>query len=99
MRHSYSRRPSVVFNCGLSDPVQWIPGPTGSMFGASSRYLKRSTDFRSVLGEIIRKHLGATDAQMGSIIPGYVSEPELKNQAVAASKIDGTQITGELGVL
>jgi hypothetical protein len=69
------------------------------MFGVSNRYLRRSTDFRSVLGEVIRKHLGATDAQMGSIIPGYVTEPELKNQAVATSKIDGTQITGELGIL
>jgi uncharacterized protein (DUF1501 family) len=91
--------PSGVFNCGPNDPVAWVPGPSGSMFGASSRYLKRTTDFRSVLGEIIRKHLGASDAQMATIIPGYVSEPELKNQAVTASKIDGTQITGEVGIL
>jgi hypothetical protein len=91
--------PSGVFNCGPSDPIPWIPGPTGSMFGASGRYLKRATDYRSVLGEVIGKHLGATDAQMGTIIPGFVTEPELKNHNVASSNVDGTPITGEVGIL
>src|SRR5207253_6638831 len=46
-----------VFNCGLSDLLPWVPGPSGSMFGVSGRYLQRCTDYRSVLGEVIRKHL------------------------------------------
>jgi hypothetical protein len=90
-----------VFNCGGSaDLVPWTPGLTGSMFAVQGGYLRRSTDFRSVLGEVLRKHLGATDAQMASILPGYQSEPELGGQqVVAASTIDGTPITGEVGFL
>jgi uncharacterized protein (DUF1501 family) len=91
---------SGVFNCGNSDLIPWASGTSGSMFGASGRYLQRVTDYRSVLGEIIRKHLGATDQQMPSIISGYQTEPELKNQnQVANSFVDQVPITGELGVV
>src|SRR6185436_8238123 len=61
-----------VFGCSPGDSIPWLTGNTGSMFGIDSRYLKRMHDFRSVLGEIIRKHLGASDGQLGRIIPGYL---------------------------
>ena len=38
---------------------------------ASVGYLRRCIDYRSVLGEVIRKHLGATQNQLNRIIPGY----------------------------
>ena len=92
--------PSGVFNCNTSGILPWVPGSAGTMFAASGRYVQRNTDYRSVMGEIIRKHLGATPAQVGRIIPGYVNEPELANQRVAhASSIDGVQIQGEVGFL
>ena len=89
-----------VFNCGLSDLLPWVPGPYGSMFGVSGRYLQRCTDYRSVLGEVIRKHLGASPAQVGRIIPGYLTEPEIGGQRVVAnSSVDRTPVLGEVGVL
>ena len=89
-----------VFNCGSSDLIPWVSGTGGSMFGASGRYLQRATDYRSVLGEIIKKHLGADDTQMPSIISGYQTEPELKNQNQAApSSVDLVPITGQLGIV
>jgi len=90
--------PYGVFNCGLSDLVPWVPGTSGSMFGVQGRYLQRCTDYRSVLGEIIRKHLGASQAQVNRIIPGYVTEPEIAGQRVVASS-GGTPIIGEVGIL
>lgn len=61
----------------------WISGPAnqagsvdGSMFGISDRYLKRSVDYRSVLGKVIRDHLGATQNQLNRIIPGYANEAQ-----------------------
>ena len=75
-------------------------GAAGSMFAVQGGYLKRATDFRSVLGEVIRAHLGATDAQMQAIVPGYQTEPELGGRrVVAASSIDGTPIIGLKPVL
>jgi uncharacterized protein (DUF1501 family) len=66
-----------------SDSVAWVPGPAnqaggvdGSMFGVSDRYLKRSVDYRSVLGKVIRDHLGATQNQLSRIIPGYANESQ-----------------------
>ncbi len=88
---------SGVFNCGPSDPIPWQTGTSGSMFGVSGRYLQRATDYRSVLGEIIRKHLGATQGQLNRIIPGYANSNE-KLLAGGAS-IDGTPIRGEVGIL
>jgi len=64
----------------------------------SGRYLSRNTDYRSVLGEIIRDHLGATQAQLNRIIPGYgVSGEGLLSGGT--SSIDGTPIRGEVGIL
>jgi uncharacterized protein (DUF1501 family) len=64
-------------NNGVTGQPNWTPGIAtagGSMYGASGRYLKRLIDYRSVLGEIIRKHLGASDSQIARIIPGYAAE-------------------------
>lgn len=94
---------SGVFNCGgLGDPssatLQWAPGDAGSMFGVSGRYLKRNTDYRSVLGEVIRKHMGATSGQISRIISGYASGSG-ENLQSGGTSLDGTPIRGEVGIL
>jgi uncharacterized protein (DUF1501 family) len=97
--------PSGVFGCSTSDSIPWVPGNTGSMFQVSGSYLKRTCDYRSVLGEIIRKHLGATQNQLNRIIPGYANEAQehLLNGGTVMAPIESgttqTQITGELGIL
>jgi len=93
-----------VFGCSPGDSIPWVTGNSGSMFGIDNRYLKRIYDFRSVLGEIIRKHLGATDAQLGRIIPGYLDEgnQHLRNGGtVLAPTYDrvNTATKGEPGIL
>jgi uncharacterized protein (DUF1501 family) len=81
-----------------SDSVPWVPGTSGSMYGVASRYLQRAVDYRSVLGEIIREHLGATQDQVDNIIPGYANAGEhLLNSGTSA--IDGTPIMGEVDVV
>jgi len=107
----YGRGPTGVFNCGpdtpsqaLVDPIPWIPGGAdqgggvdGAMFGVNNRYLRRTTDYRSVLGEIIRKHLGATQGQLQRIIPGYANPADaLMNGGLST---DSTPIRGEVGIL
>jgi uncharacterized protein (DUF1501 family) len=95
---------SGVFNCAGSvdsvvNPLVWNTGLSGSMFALSSNYLKRTTDYRSVLGRLIRNHLGATQNQLNSIIPGYANANEklLSGGATPNSgSTDGTTITGEL---
>lgn len=97
-------RVTGVFNCTDSadsasqDIVPWVQGTGGSMFGANNAYLKRATDFRSILGELIRNHLGATPTQLARIIPGYADARE-KLQAGGVSGIDNTPVTGELGIV
>ena len=80
------------------DAVPWVSGQTGSMFGVSGRYLKRAVDYRSVLGEIIRDHLGATQNQVNRIIPGYANAGE-KLLGGGTASIDGTPIMGEVDVV
>ena len=96
------RHASGVFGCSPSDSIPWVPGTataqTGTMFGVSSRYLKRAIDYRSVLGEVIRDHLGATTDQLGRIIPGYANAGE-KLQSGGTNTIDGTPIMGELDLV
>ena len=78
----------------------WTPGPAaagGSMYGASTRYLKRLIDYRSVLGEIIRKHLGASDAQLSRIIPGYAAESI--EHLRSGTALGSTPLMGEVGLL
>jgi uncharacterized protein (DUF1501 family) len=80
------------------DSIPWLTGPLGSMFGVGGRYLKRAVDYRSVLGEIIREHLGATPAQLDRIIPGYaVSGEHLRSGGT--SSVDNTDIAGEVDIV
>jgi uncharacterized protein (DUF1501 family) len=95
-----------IYQCHPNDAIPWVTGPAnqaggidGSMFGVSDRYLKRSIDFRSVLGEIVRDHLGATQDQLNRIIPGYANEAvEHLKDGIDASQ-STTPITGELGIV
>ena len=98
---------SGVINChpsefpgGTANALNWFTGAnsTSAMFGVSNGYLKRNTDYRSVLGEVIRKHLGASQDQLNRIIPGYADAGE-NLLAGGTSSVDGTAIRGEAGVL
>jgi hypothetical protein len=89
---------SGVFGCHPNDSVPWVTGQTGSMFGVSNRYLKRAVDYRSVLGEIIRDHLGATQDQLNRIIPGYAVSSEMLKAGGTVAR-DNTKIMGELGIV
>lgn len=71
----------------------------GSLYSADTNvgYLRRTIDYRSVLGEIIRDHLGATQPQLNRIIPAYTNEgaEHLLNGGLVAS----TPILGEIGIV
>jgi hypothetical protein len=68
------------------------------MFGVSDRYLKRCLDYRSVLGKLVRDHLGATPAQLGRIIPGY-TDPGEHLLTGGVSSIDNTPMMGEPNIV
>jgi mannitol-1-phosphate/altronate dehydrogenase len=68
------------------------------MFRASGRYLQRNTDYRSVLGRIIREHLGATQSQLDRIIPGYASSADSLASKGVQSR-DNTAVIGEPDVI
>ncbi|HTI69832.1 MAG TPA: DUF1501 domain-containing protein [Candidatus Limnocylindria bacterium] len=87
-----------VYNCGPSDPIPWVTGPNGTLFRATGRYLQRATDYRSVLGELIRDHLGATPQQLGKIIPGY-ADPDQKLEHGGIQPQDKVPVTGELNLV
>lgn len=94
---------SGVFGCSPNDAyngqsLPWVPGDTGSMFAVNNRYLKRAIDYRSVLGEVIRDHLGATPEQLNRIIPGYLNPAEALETGGLSLK-DNTRIAGELGIV
>lgn len=98
-------RTSGVFCCGPNpevyngNTINWNTGTSGSMFfGTTKNYLQRAVDYRSVLGEIIRDHLGASQAQLNSIIPGYAVANE-RLLSGGLSGIDNTTITGELNII
>ncbi|MEY2410971.1 MAG: hypothetical protein QOF48_3641 [Verrucomicrobiota bacterium] len=91
-------RPSGIYACHPTDSIPWVTGPAGSMFGVAGRYLQRAVDYRSVLGEIIRDHLGASTDQLGRIIPGYTTPGE-HLQFGGVSSGDSTSILGELDVV
>lgn len=87
-----------VYHCdGNAASLPWIPGDTGSMFETNDRYLSRAVDYRSILGELARDHLGATPEQLARIIPGYANPGE--NLQSGGLSIDGVPISGELGIL
>src|SRR5881628_2780090 len=94
---------SGLYGCHPGDnyngqSIPWVSGQSGSMFGVGNRYLKRAVDYRSVLGELIRDHLGATQPQLDRIIPGY-AEPGERLLSGGTSAIDNTRIFGELNVV
>ena len=74
-----------------------------TLFSANSSvgYLKRTIDYRSVLGEIIRDHLGATQEQLNRIIYAYATEStdHLKDGGTVIYKLTSTPIIGELGIV
>jgi uncharacterized protein (DUF1501 family) len=84
-----------VYQCSNDS---WKVGSAGAMFEVSGRYLRRTVDYRSVLGELIRDHLGATPAQLQTIVPGYADVNE-KLQTGGRVPLDGTSIVGELGLI
>ncbi len=101
-------RTSAVFNCAgaidpVLNPIVWNTGLSGSMFSISNNYIRRAVDYRSILGRILRKHLGAqfneadpyAASQLARIIPGYGNTAE-KLFAGGLSTIDNTTIAGEL---
>ena len=83
-----------VYQCSNNT---WATGLTGAMFQVNDRYLQRTVDYRSVLGEIIRKHLGATQTELNGIIPGYADPNERLLSGGMSS--DNTPIVGEVGLL
>jgi hypothetical protein len=100
-----------VLNCHPSELaaapstfLNWFDQNSKSaMFGTANGYLRRNTDYRSVLGEILRKHLGATQGQLERIIQGY-ADPRERLLAGGLSEIDSTTsnqiyIRGEVGIL
>ncbi len=88
-----------AFNGGVYECSSglWEPGQSGgAMFQISGRYLSRRVDYRSVFGEVIRKHLAVPADQINRIIPGYANPQE--NLLTGGTSIDGTAIRGELGL-
>ena len=80
----------------------WDPGTgvkDGSLFAANNSvgYLKRIIDYRSVVGEIIRDHLGATQAQLDRIIPAYTKEST--EHLRLGGMVSTTPILGEIGIV
>jgi len=71
----------------------------GSLYSADTNvgYLRRTIDYRSVLGEIIRDHLGATQNQLNRIIPAYANEGV--ERLLNGGLVSGTPILGELGII
>jgi uncharacterized protein (DUF1501 family) len=92
-----------VLGCRPDGPIPWVTGQTGSMFAVNNRYLKRMADYRSVLGELIRDHLGASQDQLNRIIPGYANEAaeHLRFGGTVAPPLDHneTPIAGELDIV
>jgi uncharacterized protein (DUF1501 family) len=103
----YACDPNVNGTMGAPNWTPADPGWTqaspatagGSMMATGSRYLKRAVDYRSVLGEIIRDHLGATQAQLNRIIPAYASESVEHLQFGVSASSSTTPIIGELGIV
>ncbi len=71
----------------------------GSLYSADTNvgYLRRTIDYRSVLGEIIREHLGATQNQLNRIIPAYANEAA--ERLLNGGLVSTTPIVGELGLI
>ena len=91
--------PFVGTNWTPCSLVSGVAQKDGSLFAANNNvgYLRRAIDYRSVIGEIIRDHLGATQAQLSRIIPAYANESveHLKSGGMVST----TGILGELGLI
>ena len=97
----------AVYGCDLNNnPIlggpNWAAGTgakDGALYSADRNvgYLKRVIDYRSVVGEVIRDHLGATPDQLSRIIPAYGNESveHLKSGGMVGT----TPIIGELGIV
>lgn len=74
-------------------------GKNGALYSADTNvgYLRRTIDYRSVLGEIIREHLGATQNQLNRIIPAYTNEST--EHLLSGGMVGTTPIIGELGII
>lgn len=94
-----------VYGCStapMNGVPQWEPGngtKTGSMYQANTNvgYLRRAFDYRSIIGEIIRDHLGATQAQLNRIIPAYANESV--EHLKSGGPVGTTPIIGEAGIV
>lgn len=94
-----------VYGCSttpMNGINQWDPGngaKNGSMYQANTNvgYLRRAFDYRSILGEIIRDHLGATQAQLNRIIPAYANESV--EHLRTGGMVGTTPIIGEAGIV
>ena len=94
-----------VYGCSptpMNGVPQWEPGTgakNGSMYqaNASVGYLRRAFDFRSIIGEIIRDHLGATQAQLSRIIPAYANESV--EHLKSGGPVGTTPIIGEANII
>ncbi len=56
-----------VYNC---DSTAW---PSGTLYATEGRYLNVKTDYRSVLWEILRDHMGAGASTVDTVFPNYTS--------------------------
>ena len=74
-------------------------GKNGALYSADNNvgYLRRTIDYRSVIGEIIRDHLGATQNQLNRIIPAYANEAV--EHLLNGGTVGTTPIIGELGIV
>lgn len=82
--------------------VNWAMGnggKNGALYSAEATvgYLRRTIDYRSVLGEIIRDHMGATQNQLNKIIPAYANEAA--EHLLNGGTVSTTPIIGELGIV
>ena len=57
----------IISNC---DSTTW---PNGTLYGVDGRYLNVKTDYRSVLWEILRDHMGAAPSTVDTVFPNYSS--------------------------
>ena len=78
------------------DGASWATGDTGALFETNERYLSRRLDYRSVLGEMMRQHLGVPTDTLNRIIPGYTNPVEVLQ--AGGTSFDGVPIVGEPGI-
>ena len=74
-------------------------GKNGTLYSSNTNigYIRRTVDYRSVLGELIRDHLGATQNQLNRIIPAYANEAA--EHLLSGGMVGTTPIIGELGIV